>query len=163
VGHEGESVVVDDANISVLVRRREARDDLHGDSPSLCGIARKRDFKLDLVTGTEDAAIAAVTLGEVNESLNARCRMHFQFHRGSIRSKGFGTKSRYQEDDSGGRFRRTIRLPSGQQRRQRGRNPTRLIHAGYAADSCRGGGTRTPGLRFWRPPLYQLSYAPGLR
>jgi hypothetical protein len=26
----------------------------------------------------------------------------------------------------------------------------------------RGGGTRTPGLRFWRPPLYQLSYAPGL-
>jgi hypothetical protein len=24
----------------------------------------------------------------------------------------------------------------------------------------RGGGTRTPGLRFWRPPLYQLSYAP---
>jgi hypothetical protein len=27
------------------------------------------------------------------------------------------------------------------------------------ADS-RGGGTRTPDLRFWRPPLYQLSYAP---
>src|SRR6266545_5480664 len=27
---------------------------------------------------------------------------------------------------------------------------------------CRGGGTRTPDLRFWRPPLYQLSYAPGL-
>jgi hypothetical protein len=26
--------------------------------------------------------------------------------------------------------------------------------------SSRGGGTRTPGLRFWRPPLYQLSYAP---
>ena len=25
----------------------------------------------------------------------------------------------------------------------------------------RGGGTRTPDLRFWRPPLYQLSYAPG--
>ena len=24
----------------------------------------------------------------------------------------------------------------------------------------RGGGTRTPDLRFWRPPLYQLSYAP---
>ena len=24
----------------------------------------------------------------------------------------------------------------------------------------RGGGSRTPGLRFWRPPLYQLSYAP---
>ena len=27
--------------------------------------------------------------------------------------------------------------------------------------NSRGGGTRTPGLRFWRPPLYQLSYAPG--
>src|SRR5579884_4333903 len=24
----------------------------------------------------------------------------------------------------------------------------------------RGGGTRNPDLRFWRPPLYQLSYAP---
>src|SRR5271155_3056754 len=24
----------------------------------------------------------------------------------------------------------------------------------------RSGGTRTPGLRFWRPPLYQLSYTP---
>ena len=24
----------------------------------------------------------------------------------------------------------------------------------------RGGGTRTPDLRFWRPPLYQLSYTP---
>src|SRR5919204_944917 len=28
--------------------------------------------------------------------------------------------------------------------------------------SSRGGGTRTPDLRFWRPPLYQLSYAPVL-
>src|SRR5262245_44841846 len=27
----------------------------------------------------------------------------------------------------------------------------------------RGGGTRTPDLRFWRPPLYQLSYAPRCR
>src|SRR2546429_369976 len=27
-------------------------------------------------------------------------------------------------------------------------------------EGSRGGGTRTPGLRFWRPPLYQLSYAP---
>src|SRR6266446_7744132 len=35
--------------------------------------------------------------------------------------------------------------------RQPGRNP-----------ESRGGGTRTPGLRFWRPPLYQLSYAPGI-
>jgi hypothetical protein len=26
--------------------------------------------------------------------------------------------------------------------------------------SNRGGGARTPDLRFWRPPLYQLSYAP---
>ena len=24
----------------------------------------------------------------------------------------------------------------------------------------RGGGTRTPGARFWRPTLYQLSYTP---
>ena len=30
------------------------------------------------------------------------------------------------------------------------------------APRSRGGGTRTPGLRFWRPPLYQLSYAPRL-
>jgi hypothetical protein len=29
-----------------------------------------------------------------------------------------------------------------------------------AYSRSRGGGTRTPGLRFWRPPLYQLSYAP---
>ena len=27
-------------------------------------------------------------------------------------------------------------------------------------EASRGGGTRTPDLRFWRPPLYQLSYAP---
>src|SRR3970040_734947 len=27
----------------------------------------------------------------------------------------------------------------------------------------RGDRTRTCDLRFWRPPLYQLSYAPGLR
>ena len=26
--------------------------------------------------------------------------------------------------------------------------------------SGRGGGTRTPGARFWRPTLYQLSYTP---
>lgn len=29
-----------------------------------------------------------------------------------------------------------------------------------AIQASRGGGTRTPDLRFWRPPLYQLSYAP---
>ena len=28
--------------------------------------------------------------------------------------------------------------------------------------SGRGGGTRTPGARFWRPTLYQLSYTPML-
>src|SRR5438876_10327298 len=28
---------------------------------------------------------------------------------------------------------------------------------------CRGGGTRTPNHRFWRPGLYQLSYAPSLK
>ena len=32
---------------------------------------------------------------------------------------------------------------------------------GNRAGPSRGGGTRTPDLRFWRPPLYQLSYAPG--
>ena len=50
-----------------------------------------------------------------------------------------------------------------------GRNETRTpgnhhaerSEADFPAES-RGGGTRTPGLRFWRPPLYQLSYAPGL-
>ncbi len=26
--------------------------------------------------------------------------------------------------------------------------------------SGRGGGTRTPNTRFWRPVLYQLNYAP---
>jgi hypothetical protein len=30
----------------------------------------------------------------------------------------------------------------------------------FLASTGRSGGTRTPGLRFWRPPLYQLSYTP---
>ena len=33
---------------------------------------------------------------------------------------------------------------------------------GKRPSPIRGGGTRTPDLRFWRPPLYQLSYAPRL-
>ena len=37
--------------------------------------------------------------------------------------------------------------------------PSQLI----ALRRDRGGRTRTCDLRFWRPPLYQLSYAPGLR
>ena len=37
-----------------------------------------------------------------------------------------------------------------------------LRDAFWLYECSRGGGTRTPGLRFWRPPLYQLSYAPGL-
>ena len=36
-------------------------------------------------------------------------------------------------------------------------------HNGLAAKTYgRGGGTRTPSQRFWRPLLYQLSYAPTL-
>ena len=30
----------------------------------------------------------------------------------------------------------------------------------YRIRPYRGGGTRTPSRRFWRPVLYQLSYAP---
>ena len=30
----------------------------------------------------------------------------------------------------------------------------------HRARPYRGGGTRTPSRRFWRPVLYQLSYAP---
>ena len=33
----------------------------------------------------------------------------------------------------------------------------------YERKSGRGGGTRTPDLRFWRPLLFQLSYAPAIR
>src|ERR1043166_10277241 len=36
-------------------------------------------------------------------------------------------------------------------------NPTHGFQGGLG----RGGGSRTPSLRFWRPTLYQLSYAPG--
>src|SRR5690348_9954623 len=41
-----------------------------------------------------------------------------------------------------------------------GSKPLPVRHCG--ATPSRGGGTRTPDLRFWRPPLYQLSYAPEL-
>ena len=39
----------------------------------------------------------------------------------------------------------------------------RVAATGTAHGASRGGGTRTPDLRFWRTPLYQLSYAPVLR
>jgi hypothetical protein len=34
------------------------------------------------------------------------------------------------------------------------------IEIPFSSSTGRSGGTRTPGLRFWRPPLYQLSYTP---
>ena len=37
-----------------------------------------------------------------------------------------------------------------------------LRGAPFGTYTYRGGGTRTPDSRFWRPVLYQLSYAPGL-
>src|SRR5262249_9938139 len=37
-----------------------------------------------------------------------------------------------------------------------------LRHARTVLDG-RSGGTRTPGPRFWRPMLYQLSYTPAVR
>lgn len=37
--------------------------------------------------------------------------------------------------------------------------PTRIGH-GRDEENGRGRGARTPDLRFWRPPLYQLSYTP---
>src|SRR5262249_7541099 len=38
--------------------------------------------------------------------------------------------------------------------------PARSVRGKRPSWAIRGGGTRTPDLRFWRPPLYQLSYAP---
>src|SRR5690625_4675600 len=35
-----------------------------------------------------------------------------------------------------------------------------IIYALPSGHLGRGGGTRTPGPRFWRPMLYQLSYTP---
>src|SRR4051812_42549378 len=37
-----------------------------------------------------------------------------------------------------------------------------LRHAHTLKGSGRSGGTRTPGPRFWRPMLYQLSYTPAV-
>ena len=56
----------------------------------------------------------------------------------------------------------------GQREHARARGPHPGVGAQALRRRCsglrqlrsRGGGTRTPGLRFWRPPLYQLSYAP---
>jgi hypothetical protein len=36
----------------------------------------------------------------------------------------------------------------------------RIGHGWKSGDGGRGGGTRTPNQRFWRPLLYQLSYTP---
>jgi hypothetical protein len=57
-----------------------------------------------------------------------------------------------------------FRLPTAGTRRRRSGARSSWLAAGEPdlASESRGGGTRTPGLRFWRPPLYQLSYAPGL-
>src|SRR5260370_38664698 len=38
-----------------------------------------------------------------------------------------------------------------------------LRHAYCSSKNGRSGGTRTPGPRFWRPMLYQLSYTPTAR
>src|SRR3979490_372152 len=38
-----------------------------------------------------------------------------------------------------------------------------LRHARTLLTNGRSGGTRTPGPRFWRPMLYQLSYTPAVR
>src|SRR5260370_12136411 len=35
-----------------------------------------------------------------------------------------------------------------------------IDHTHYSKGNGRSGGTRTPGPRFWRPMLYQLSYTP---
>jgi uncharacterized protein YndB with AHSA1/START domain len=56
-------------------------------------------------------------------------------------------------------------LPVAAATARREKAPPRSRHANRGAVSGlrgvdRGGGTRTPDLRFWRPPLYQLSYAP---
>ena len=50
----------------------------------------------------------------------------------------------------------------GESKRDGARSPWLAAGEPDLAPRSRGGGTRTPGLRFWRPPLYQLSYAPGL-
>jgi hypothetical protein len=42
----------------------------------------------------------------------------------------------------------------------RNRLVMRFIALSKALKRYRGGGARTPDLRFWRPPLYQLSYTP---
>ena len=41
------------------------------------------------------------------------------------------------------------------------RSTTELREPTVTGPCDRGGGTRTPNRRFWRPVLYQLSYAPG--
>jgi hypothetical protein len=81
------SVVVNDANVGLFPLRRERGDDLHGNSPSFFRVPSPGNCKLDLVTGGIPAAPAVVSLCELDESPNLRCRMHLQFHEGSIGSR----------------------------------------------------------------------------
>ena len=92
-----------------------------------------------------------------------------------LRYADFSIRSRSTSLDAGNRRRRDDRrprLPAARPRparpagrtaarRRRRLRPRRLPPAlARSGLSSRGGGTRTPDLRFWRPPLYQLSYAP---
>jgi hypothetical protein len=67
--------------------RRERGDDLHRNSPSFFRVSSLGNCKLDLVTGERPAAPAVVSLCELDESSNFRCRMHLHFHAGSIGSR----------------------------------------------------------------------------
>ncbi len=78
---------MNDANVGFTMRPGEARDDLHGNPPSFARITRLRNGKPDLVARTRDAALAAVGLGEVDESLGHRRGTYLKFHEGSIRSQ----------------------------------------------------------------------------
>ena len=67
------------------------------------------------------------------------------------------------EGAQGGIYGLTPRLGRRRAKMGRGRRTNPPAQGRLWLYECsRGGGTRTPGLRFWRPPLYQLSYAPGL-
>src|SRR5579864_383073 len=81
-------------------------------------------------------------------------------HRGRRRREGKIElpRSRVDHDHA-----RPVWAPDARQR-GRGREARRSLSRGrrgrHTRRGSRGGGTRTPGVRFWRPPLYQLSYAP---
>src|SRR5262249_41238221 len=52
------------------------------------------------------------------------------------------------------------KLANAQSATARPHTPDVVPRIAAKVKASRGGGTRTPDLRFWRPPLYQLSYAP---